>query len=106
MRGRRIMTIFQRTFMCRGFTWTRIWSASANGSRSVTDATNNGYGFTNAGAGKAANQPVQSVDWYDRVKWCNARSQQAGLTPAYYTDPAWTQVYTNGETNGGLPTNW
>jgi len=60
-------------------------------------ATNNGYGFGGAGAGKAANHPVQMVDWYDVVKWCNARSQQAGLTPVYYTDAGFTQVYTNGE---------
>jgi len=60
-------------------------------------ATNHGYGFVNAGAGKAANHPVQTVDWYDSVKWSNARSQQAGLTPVYYTDAKLTQVYTNGE---------
>jgi formylglycine-generating enzyme required for sulfatase activity len=70
-------------------------------------ATSHGYTFTNAGSGKAANHPVQSVDWYDCVKWCNARSQQAGLTPVYYTDAALTQVYTNGEidiTNANV--NW
>ncbi len=60
-------------------------------------ATNLGYGFMSAGAGKAANHPVQTVDWYDSVKWSNARSQQAGLTPVYYTDAVLTQVYTNGE---------
>ncbi len=60
-------------------------------------ATNHGYGFVDAGAGKAANHPVQTVDWYDCVKWSNARSQQAGLTPVYYTDAGFTQVYTNGE---------
>jgi formylglycine-generating enzyme required for sulfatase activity len=60
-------------------------------------ATNNGYGFVNVGSGKAANHPVQTVDWYDCVKWSNARSQQAGLTPVYYTDAGYTQVYTNGE---------
>ena len=49
-------------------------------------ATNHGYGFVHAGLGKAANHPVQTVDWYDAVKWSNARSQQAGLTPVYYTD--------------------
>ena len=65
-------------------------------------ATNHGYGFKNAGAGKAANHPVQTVDWYDVVKWCNARSQQAGLTPVYYTDAGLTQVYTNGDS--GIPT--
>jgi formylglycine-generating enzyme required for sulfatase activity len=68
-------------------------------------ATNSGYGFDNAGAGKAANHPVQTVNWYDAVKWCNARSQQAGLTPAYYTDAGFTQIYTNGDTDMIYP-NW
>src|ERR1035437_2019316 len=60
-------------------------------------ATSHGYGFDYAGAGKAANHPVQTVDWYDVVKWSNARSQQAGLTPVYYKDAGLTQVYTNGD---------
>jgi formylglycine-generating enzyme required for sulfatase activity len=60
-------------------------------------ATSHGYGFVHAGASKAANHPVQTVDWYDVVKWCNARSQLAGLTPVYYTDAALTQVYKTGE---------
>ena len=68
-------------------------------------ATNHGYGFVNGGAGKAANHPVQMVDWYDCVKWCNARSQQAGKTPVYYTDAGFTQVYTNGETDA-VYANW
>ena len=68
-------------------------------------ATNRGYGFVYAGAGKAANHPVQFVDWYDTVKWCNARSQQAGRTPVYYTDAGLTQVYTNGEPATLYP-NW
>ena len=67
-------------------------------------ATNHGYGFVNAGAGKAANHPVQTVDWYDAVKWSNARSQQAGLTPVYYADAALTQVYANGEV--AVYANW
>jgi len=61
-------------------------------------ATNQGYGFVNAGGGSKTNNPVVQVDWYDTVKWCNARSQQAGLIPIYYTDAGMTQVYTNGET--------
>jgi formylglycine-generating enzyme required for sulfatase activity len=68
-------------------------------------ATNNGYVFNNAGYGKAANHPIEYVDWYDMVKWCNARSQQNGLTPIYYTDSGLTQVYTNGETDAVYP-NW
>lgn len=67
-------------------------------------ATNHGYGFVNPGAGKAANHPVQTVDWYDCVKWCNARSQQAGKSPVYYTDAGLTRVYTNGE--GTVYANW
>jgi formylglycine-generating enzyme required for sulfatase activity len=68
-------------------------------------ATNNGYGFGHAGYGKASNHPVQGVDWYVCVKWCNARSQQAGKTPVYYTDAGMTQVYTNGDTDAVYP-NW
>ena len=41
--------------------------------------------------------PVYDVDWYDCVKWCNARSQQAGLKPVYYTDAGFTTVYQTGE---------
>ncbi|MGD0538260.1 MAG: SUMF1/EgtB/PvdO family nonheme iron enzyme [Verrucomicrobiota bacterium] len=67
-------------------------------------ATNHGFGFVRAGSGKAANHPVQQVHWYDAVKWSNARSQQAGLTPVYYTDEGLTQVYTNGE--GTVYVNW
>jgi formylglycine-generating enzyme required for sulfatase activity len=69
-------------------------------------ATNSGYGFESLeGLGKAANHPVQTVNWYDVVKWSNARSQQAGLTPVYYTDAAMTQVYTNGDTDT-VYANW
>jgi formylglycine-generating enzyme required for sulfatase activity len=58
-------------------------------------ATGKGYTFANAGSAKAGNNPVQTVEWYDCVAWCNARSQQAGLTPCYYTEAGLTQVYTN-----------
>jgi formylglycine-generating enzyme required for sulfatase activity len=60
-------------------------------------ATSHGYNFVNAGAGTGTNYPVETVDWYDCVKWSNARSQQADLTPCYYTDAAFTQVFTNGD---------
>ena len=48
-----------------------------------TWAVANGYTDLAAGAGKAANHPVQSVSWWDVVKWCNARSEKEGLTPCY-----------------------
>ena len=64
-------------------------------------ATNNGYVLFQPGAGKAANHPVYYIDWYSSAKWCNARSQQAGLMPVYYTDADLTQVYTNSDTFAG-----
>lgn len=70
-------------------------------------ATNTGYVFDDAGSAKnsATNQPVESINWYDAVKWCNARSQNAGLTPVYYTDAAYTKIYTNGDIDAVYP-NW
>lgn len=68
-------------------------------------ATNHGYAFDNIGSAQATNQPVQpvqKVNWYDCVKWCNARSQMAGLTPVYYTDG---ELYTNGE-NDAVYADW
>jgi formylglycine-generating enzyme required for sulfatase activity len=62
-----------------------------------TWATNHGYSFNNAGAGKTINHSVQTVYWYDVVKWCNARSQKEGRTPAYYTDAGLTAVYKIGQ---------
>jgi formylglycine-generating enzyme required for sulfatase activity len=46
-------------------------------------AVAHGYSFGNAGSGKAANHPVQTVNWYDCVKWCNARSEKDRRTPCY-----------------------
>ena len=59
-------------------------------------AISHSYSFDNAGAGKAADHPVQHVNWYDCVKWCNARSEKEGRTPAYYTDASQTVVYRTG----------
>jgi formylglycine-generating enzyme required for sulfatase activity len=67
-------------------------------------ATNHGYNFDDAGMGKAANNPVQTVNWYDTVKWCNARSEMAGLTPCYYTGASQTTVYRTGDMD--LSNSW
>ena len=57
----------------------------------------NGYTDLYASGGKGADHPVQYVNWYDCVKWCNARSEQEGRTPCYYTDAGLTTVYRTGE---------
>jgi formylglycine-generating enzyme len=69
-------------------------------------ATNHGYSFDNAGSGKESNHPVQSINWYDVVKWCNARSEMAGSTPCYYTNASLSQmtIYRSGQF--GLSNDW
>ncbi len=73
--------------------WTdvRNWALTHGYFKSEIAAGTNGY--TIAGT----NNPVSSVNWYDVVKWCNARSEKEGFTPAYYTDNAQTLVYRSGE---------
>jgi formylglycine-generating enzyme len=70
-------------------------------------AANHGYGFDHAGSGKAANHPVQAINWYDAVKWCNARSEMEGRTPAYYTSAPQATVYRIGQVNvDNSSVNW
>ena len=62
-----------------------------------TWAESHGYSDLPAGAGKAADHPVQSVNWYDVVKWCNARSEKEGRTPCYTVSG---NVYRSGDNSG------
>jgi len=64
----------------------------------------NGYQFDNRGScwggadySKGATHPVFLVNWFDAVKWCNARSETEGRLPAYYTDTAKATVYRTGK---------
>ena len=59
-------------------------------------ATAHGYTFDRPGDGKGPNYPVSNISWYDMVKWCNARSEQAGEPPVYYTDAGFTSVSRTG----------
>jgi len=59
-----------------------------------TWALTNGYSFDNAGSGKEPDHPIQTVNWYDCVKWCNARSEKEGRTPCYTTNGV---VYKTGQ---------
>ena len=68
-------------------------------------AITNGYGFDHLGLSGAAdrtNHPVQTVSWYDAVKWCNARSERDGLMPAYNTATA--VIYRTGQLD--VSNNW
>jgi formylglycine-generating enzyme len=59
-------------------------------------AITNGYSFDNVGASRNGDNlgsssivsnlpcyPVYQINWFDAVKWCNARSEMEGLVPAY-----------------------
>jgi formylglycine-generating enzyme required for sulfatase activity len=59
-------------------------------------ALEQGYAFENDGGGKGPTHPVHTVNWYDAVKWCNAKSQLEGRTPVYYTSAEQTNVYRTG----------
>ena len=67
-----------------------------------TWAIAHGYSFDNAGSGKAANHPVHTVNWYDCVKWCNARSEKEGRTPCYKVS---RKVYRTGESDNVVQTS-
>ncbi len=70
-------------------------------------AMDNVYEFDNAGEAHEANHPVYNVNWYDCVKWCNARSEKEGLDPVYYTDSTKTMVYRTGNIDLGInEVNW
>ncbi len=73
----------QHTVLVSGFFMDRTEVSKALWDTIRTWALSNGYSFVNAGAGKGTNHPVQSVAWYDAVKWCNARSERDGFQPSY-----------------------
>ena len=57
-------------------------------------AADHGYDIGNVGDGSGNDHPVRDVSWYDCVKWCNARSEMAGLEPVYQVKG---KVYRSGE---------
>ena len=50
-----------------------------------------------AGGSYGAKHPVHSVNWYDVVKWNNARSEKEGKKVAYYEDAAMEVIYRRGQ---------
>jgi formylglycine-generating enzyme required for sulfatase activity len=71
-----------------------------------TWAVANGYTFANVGAEgsngtvgaaptTAKYQPVTTISWRDAIVWCNAYSQEAGLTPCYTYSSAVIKDSTN-----------
>ena len=64
-------------------------------------ADTNGY-LINWGLVKTAHHPIYYANWYDVVKWCNARSEKEGLAPCYTTNGV---TYKTGD-NSNVVCNW
>jgi len=64
-----LMSRFQTTR--EEWQWVQAW------------AVQNGYDIRSTETRNMENFPVRNVSWYDAVKWCNAKSQMKGLSPAY-----------------------
>lgn len=45
-----------------------------------------GYDFGGNGSGTGEDHPVNSVSWFEALKWCNARSEREGLGVVYRLD--------------------
>jgi len=58
-------------------------------------AIENGYDMSQ-GSGGGPSHPVVEVNWYDCVKWCNAKSEMEGLKPIYSTKEG---IYKKGTTS-------
>jgi len=61
--------------------WVRLWG--------VSNGFELGLGQANGSA-----CPVTHVNWYDAVKWCNAKSEHENFTPAYECD---STIYRRGD---------
>jgi formylglycine-generating enzyme required for sulfatase activity len=71
--------------------WDRVVAWATNAARG-----SNVYGFRGSPGADGLDYPIVLMDWYETVKWANARSEYEGLEPVYFTDAAQTQVYRTG----------
>lgn len=71
--------------------WTEVWNWGLTHGYADLSTGRNGYDPI------GAYNPVTYVNWYDVVKWCNARSEKDGLTPVFYTRSAFDTVYRSGQ---------
>ncbi len=55
--------------------------------------------------GLGNNYPAYRISWFDAITYCNRLSQSQGLTPAYYENPIYTQVY-DALDGGNGPVYW
>jgi formylglycine-generating enzyme required for sulfatase activity len=56
----------------------------------------NGYEIKTRGS-VGSKAGMRTINWFDCLKWCNARSEKSGIKPAYYTGQGFSTVYRAGE---------
>jgi hypothetical protein len=95
--------------------WKRAWRSAVTRQYPL-DLGPLGYTFLRDGsmgsmrsddAAHTAAEPVTDISWWDAILACNALSELEGLTPCYYTEPAFTNVYRHAgdrDQDGGLAT--
>ncbi len=65
-----------------------------------TWANANGYDLGTTGDACAPDHPLQGIDWFDAVKWCNARTEWENATRGRSIEPAYRvagAIYRSGE---------
>jgi formylglycine-generating enzyme len=90
--------------------WDGVYHWATNTSVVFTngsDVVTNNYAFAANGmamASSESNHPIYAVNWYDCVKWCNARTAwfnyqylTNALTPAYHTSSNFPSEYRTGQ---------
>ena len=75
--------------------WIRImkWANDHNYSFGYPGSNSVYYSGTEG----TARHPVHTINWYDAMKWANARSEREGLEPCYYINATKQTVYRTGE---------
>ena len=70
-------------------------------------AVAHGYSFDNAGSGKAANHPVQTIDWYDMCEVVQCAERDGRADTGVLHDRGQTTVYRTGQVDvDNSSVNW
>jgi len=51
--------------------------------------------------GQSPDNPAHLINWFDAITFCNRLSIESGLTPVYYADASFTQVFDQIDGQGG-----